>query len=63
MVPSKSNPKKALAVTDWNAFLWELDLEPNADNKASTQRKVVAIGNSFKKYRSFPFPSKDINSY
>ena len=47
----KSNPKKALTAVDWNAFLWELDLEPDADNKGSTRRKVIAIGNNFKKYR------------
>jgi hypothetical protein len=27
MAPSKSNPKKALAVADWNAFLQEPDPE------------------------------------
>lgn len=51
MALSKSNPKKTLAVVDWNAFLQESDPEPEADNKGSTRRKVVAMGNSFKKYR------------
>jgi hypothetical protein len=53
MAPSTSNPKKALAVVDWNAFLQEPDPEPDADNKGSTRRKVVAVGNNFKKYRPF----------
>ncbi|KAF3394006.1 hypothetical protein F1880_005516 [Penicillium rolfsii] len=50
MAPSKSSPKKALAVADWNAFLQEPDPEPDADNKASTRRKVVAMGNCFKRW-------------
>jgi hypothetical protein len=53
MAPSKSNPKMTLAVADWNAFLQEPDPEPDADNKASTRRKVVAMGNCFKRY--YPF--------
>jgi hypothetical protein len=52
MAPSKNNPKKALAVVDWNAFLQEPDPEPDADNKGSTRRKVVAMENSFKRYYS-----------
>jgi hypothetical protein len=56
MAPSKSNPRKALAVDDWNAFLQEPDPEPDADNKGSTRRKVIAIGNSFKRY--YPLRAK-----
>jgi hypothetical protein len=53
MAPLKGNPKQALVILDWNAFLQEPDPDPDADNKASTRRKVVAMGKSFKKYHPF----------
>lgn len=50
MSPSKKNPKNALEILDWNAFLREPDPEPEDNNKISTRRKVTAMGNNFKKY-------------
>lgn len=50
MPPSEKTPKNAWEILDWNAFLRELDLEPEDENKISTRRKVATMGNNFKKY-------------